>query len=244
MAEKKDYYDVLGVSRDTSKDQIKDAYRKLAMQYHPDRNKSAGAEEKFKEINEAYDVLSDDQKRVFYHLKTGIDKGKKYTRETQAASSPLWSEPEDDFLYRHFLEMDDDVLEANLLGKSKSKIRQRKGHWGLIRPEFINKTNENPRIQKIVFKLKKGQKIFTEIKVLGGNNDIFFGAFGYNRNVSSFTPENLERVSNLKSFCYQIGTTGDYCFYFSNSFSRLTSKDVEFTYNLESKKRIKITFRI
>jgi molecular chaperone DnaJ len=57
---------VLGVEKAASKDQIKDAYRKLALQYHPDRNKDAGAEEKFKEISEAYAVLSDDQKRSQY----------------------------------------------------------------------------------------------------------------------------------------------------------------------------------
>ena len=67
MAEKRDYYDVLGVQREASKDEIKDAYRKLAMQFHPDRNKDAGAEEKFKEISEAYAVLSDDQKRQQYN---------------------------------------------------------------------------------------------------------------------------------------------------------------------------------
>jgi molecular chaperone DnaJ len=66
MAEKRDYYEVLGVQRAASKDEIKDAYRKLAMQFHPDRNKDPGAEEKFKEISEAYAVLSDDQKRQQY----------------------------------------------------------------------------------------------------------------------------------------------------------------------------------
>jgi molecular chaperone DnaJ len=66
MAEKRDYYEVLGVQKGSSKDQIKDAYRKLAMQFHPDRNKEAGAEERFKEISEAYAVLSDDQKRQTY----------------------------------------------------------------------------------------------------------------------------------------------------------------------------------
>jgi molecular chaperone DnaJ len=66
MAEKRDYYEILGLSKDASKDQIKDAYRKLAMQYHPDRNKAPEAEEKFKEISEAYAVLSDDQKRQQY----------------------------------------------------------------------------------------------------------------------------------------------------------------------------------
>jgi molecular chaperone DnaJ len=62
----KDYYDVLGVSRDASKEAVKDAYRKLALQFHPDRNKSPEAEEKFKEITEAYAVLSDDEKRRQY----------------------------------------------------------------------------------------------------------------------------------------------------------------------------------
>lgn len=66
MSQKRDYYEVLGVQKGASKDQIKDAYRKLALQYHPDRNKDAGAEEKFKEISEAYAVLSDDQKRGQY----------------------------------------------------------------------------------------------------------------------------------------------------------------------------------
>ena len=66
MAEKRDYYEVLGVQKGSSKDEIKDAYRKLAMQFHPDRNKDSGAEEKFKEISEAYAVLSDDQKRQTY----------------------------------------------------------------------------------------------------------------------------------------------------------------------------------
>src|SRR5512136_2998309 len=81
MAEKRDYYEVLGVQKNATKDQIKDAYRKLAMQYHPDRNKSPEAEEKFKEISEAYAVLSDDQKRQQYNTlgKAGFDQ--RYTEE-------------------------------------------------------------------------------------------------------------------------------------------------------------------
>jgi molecular chaperone DnaJ len=66
MAEKRDYYEILGVARDATKDQLKDAYRTLALKYHPDRNKEAGAEEKFKEISEAYAALSDDEKRAAY----------------------------------------------------------------------------------------------------------------------------------------------------------------------------------
>jgi hypothetical protein len=54
----KDYHKVLGVRRDASQDEIKKAYRRLALQYHPDRNKDAGAEERFKEISEAYAILT------------------------------------------------------------------------------------------------------------------------------------------------------------------------------------------
>ena len=62
----KDYYETLGVGKDASSDEIKSAYRKLAMKYHPDRNKEAGAKEKFQEINEAYECLSDPQKKSNY----------------------------------------------------------------------------------------------------------------------------------------------------------------------------------
>ncbi len=62
----RDYYDVLGVGRDANDDQIKSAFRRLARQYHPDVNKAPDAEEKFKEINEAYGVLSDADKRARY----------------------------------------------------------------------------------------------------------------------------------------------------------------------------------
>jgi molecular chaperone DnaJ len=81
MAQKRDYYEVLGVQKGANKDQIKDAYRKLALQYHPDRNKDAGAEDKFKEISEAYAVLSDDQKRQTYDQlgHSGFDQ--RYTQE-------------------------------------------------------------------------------------------------------------------------------------------------------------------
>ncbi len=61
-----DYYQILGVPRDAEKADIKKAYRKLARKYHPDVNKDAGAEEKFKEVNEAYEVLKDSDKRQAY----------------------------------------------------------------------------------------------------------------------------------------------------------------------------------
>ena len=63
---KRDYYEVLGVSRDASIDEIKRAYRRLAKKYHPDISSEPNAEEKFKEVQEAYEVLSDEKKRAQY----------------------------------------------------------------------------------------------------------------------------------------------------------------------------------
>ncbi|UWD34372.1 molecular chaperone DnaJ [Mesomycoplasma molare] len=63
---KRDYYEVLGVDKNATEKDIKIAYRKLAMKYHPDKNKESDAEEKFKEVNEAYEILSDSQKRQQY----------------------------------------------------------------------------------------------------------------------------------------------------------------------------------
>ena len=66
MSEKRDYYEVLGVAKDASSADLKNAFRSLARKYHPDRSKEDNAEEMFKEIQEAYAVLSDEQKRAQY----------------------------------------------------------------------------------------------------------------------------------------------------------------------------------
>jgi len=81
MATKRDYYEILGVDKKASADDIKTAYRKLAMQYHPDRNKAPDAEEKFKELSEAYAVLEDQTKRQQYDQfgHAGIDQ--RYSQE-------------------------------------------------------------------------------------------------------------------------------------------------------------------
>src|SRR5690625_4725966 len=63
---KRDYYEVLGVGKDATPEELRKAYRKLARKYHPDVNKEPDAEEKFKEVKEAYEVLNDQQKRAQY----------------------------------------------------------------------------------------------------------------------------------------------------------------------------------
>ncbi len=77
----KDFYKVLGVNRTATQEEIKDAYRRLALKYHPDVNKSSDAEAQFKEINEAYAVLSDPKKRRAYDAYGPEGFGQRYTEE-------------------------------------------------------------------------------------------------------------------------------------------------------------------
>ncbi len=77
----KDYYETLGVSKNSSKEEIKQAYKKLAMKYHPDRNKEKGAEDKFKEISAAYAVLSDDKKKDHYDKFGSEEFQQRYSQE-------------------------------------------------------------------------------------------------------------------------------------------------------------------
>lgn len=76
-----DYYDVLGVKKSASQDEIKQAYRELALKYHPDRNKDKGVEDKFKEINAAYAVLGDPEKRRQYDSFGPDQFGRRFTEE-------------------------------------------------------------------------------------------------------------------------------------------------------------------
>ena len=88
-ANEPDYYSVLGVSRNSEDNEIKKAYYKLCLKWHPDKNKQTGAEEKFKEINKAYETLSDSAKRNMYDLQNGYDLigGFKFRSEASASAS-------------------------------------------------------------------------------------------------------------------------------------------------------------
>ena len=87
---KRDYYEVLGISKSASKDEIKKAYRKLSKKYHPDINKEPDADEKFKEVKEAYEVLSDDQKRsIMTNLVIPIQTKDLVAEETMVALAAL-----------------------------------------------------------------------------------------------------------------------------------------------------------
>lgn len=78
---RKDYYEILGVGKKAGPDEIKKAFRKLALKYHPDHNKDKGAEERFKDINEAYAVLSDPEKRKQYDTYGAEGFHKRYSQE-------------------------------------------------------------------------------------------------------------------------------------------------------------------
>lgn len=83
----KDYYDILGVSRDASQDDIKRAYRKLARKYHPDVSKETDAEERFKAVGEAYEVLKDPEKRAAYD---GV--GRHWKQDQDFQPPPNWEQ--------------------------------------------------------------------------------------------------------------------------------------------------------
>ena len=103
---KRDYYKILGVNKDATKEEIKRAYRRLALKYHPDKNKDPKAEERFKEITEAYLILSDGDRRKEYDKQKN---GKKFSHEDiykRADFSDLFHDvsPEIDFenLFQRF----------------------------------------------------------------------------------------------------------------------------------------------
>lgn len=121
----KDYYAILEVEKTASPDDIKKSYRKLAMKYHPDKNHSKDAESKFKEINEAYEVLSDEKKRAYYdqygvadnNRSGGFNSNFRDPREAFSHFSRFFGE--DDEVSQMFFNMRSDLSSRNI------RIRQR-----------------------------------------------------------------------------------------------------------------------
>ncbi len=119
MTAKRDYYEVLGVSKTTPINEIKSQYRKLALKFHPDRNKSKDAGEHFKEISEAYAVISDPEKRSIYdqHGHAGVD-GRYSTDDIFQGASANFSDilevlEEDLILFFNQYLVEEEVLEHN-----------------------------------------------------------------------------------------------------------------------------------
>ena len=111
-------YDVLGVSKNTSIDQIKSQFRKLALEFHPDKNKSKKSEAKFKEISEAYEILSDPKKREDFDKKeSGNYEETQKTRQSESARSVWW---------RQLKTMGRELLK--LLQKYAQRMNERSSH--------------------------------------------------------------------------------------------------------------------
>lgn len=167
------------------------------------------------------------------HLKADSEESRKHEDEAEGSLSPKWWSDSDD------------ELEARLQPKSKTEIRKRREYLGLIRPKLLRRSRREQRVQRVIFSLKRGQKIYGIVKISGGNNDIDFGVYTYQgRPASGLAPLDKERIVGSKSVEYRVTVSGKLCFYFSNSFSMITSKQVDFLYHLENGRKITLSFSI
>ncbi|XP_058980534.1 dnaJ protein homolog 1 isoform X3 [Musca domestica] len=153
----KDYYKILGIPKTATDDEIKKAYRKLALRYHPDKNKAANAEEKFKEVAEAYEVLSDKSKREVYD-KYGEDGLKSGGRSNGTSSNNTFTyqfhgDPRATFAqffgssnpFASFFDMGDNLFDKNVFDLDTEHdffsspfggLGSRHGLGGAFRPSF------------------------------------------------------------------------------------------------------------
>lgn len=161
---KKDYYQALGVPRNAAEEEIKKAYRKLAMQYHPDRNpgKEEWANEKFKEINEAFSVLGDPEKRKRYDrfgTVEGIDIGDVYRNPfTRGTFEDLMRDFGGAGLRFGFL----DSIFENLMGGKGFSFRKFGGSGGI---KFQSRPGERIDLDEIVGQAGKAQPVCYELTI-------------------------------------------------------------------------------
>jgi curved DNA-binding protein CbpA len=177
----KDYYQILGVSNNASEDDIKKAFRKLAFQYHPDKNPGheKQAEEKFKDISEAYGILSDPGKRQQYDLRSSSPQGFQYSQQdifretfnnrvTVDELNRMFAQAglrfDDDFLNRTFFESNNSVFRVYYGGtrsqaSQSSRSQGRTGNKGVstqgYKPNFVERGLTKVAMKLTNFALKK-----------------------------------------------------------------------------------------
>ncbi len=169
----KDYYEILGISRNATQEEIKKAYRRLARKYHPDFNKESGADEKFKEINQAYQVLSDENKRKIYDqfgeagLSGANQTQEQWSRMKDAEFRDLFDE------LGNFQDLMDNISEM-FGGTSRRRTKERSSGPRPIDGEDIIKT-----VEMILEEAYTGKKINLEIEK-GVPCDVC-GGYGYDK---------------------------------------------------------------
>ncbi len=202
---KKDYYEILGVSRNATQEEIKKAYRRLARKYHPDFNKEPGAEEKFKEINQAYQVLSDENKRKIYDQfgEEGLSAsmGQKGGQDVWTRTTVDFSDLED--ILKGFFGFGDVFSEDIFTGGKKS--RSSSSQQRPINGEDIVKT-----VELTLEEAYTGKKINLEIEK-GVPCDVC-GGYGYDKNTEKVCPTCRGTGSiNQRAMFISISTTCPQC---------------------------------
>lgn len=217
MAAKRDYYEILGVSRDASQEEIKKAYRRLALKYHPDRNPSKEAEEKFKEISEAYAVLSDPEKRRLYDAygHAGIDSRYSYEDIFRGADFSDFSDLFRGFGFGGF----EDIFDLFFGGRRSSRSRRGRDlsyDLHLTMEEAFRgtkKTLEIPRVETCESCRGTGARSPEDVetcKVCGGTGQIQkVSTSGFSRFIQITTCDQCGgRGVTVKKKCQTCGGTG------------------------------------
>ena len=169
-------------------------------------------------------------------------------KQSGVSSPNRWTKEEDDYLAQNILNKTDDEFEADLKIKSKSAILKRRKYLGLIRPKIINRTAHSTKVQRLVFKLERGQKFFMTFNVKGGKNDVdYWMTDSKNKTttrVGYFGIQGTEKAREGKSLELVPELSDNYSFYFSNAFSIFTSKEVTISYHLENGREVRLRFEL